>query len=121
MKVAGRVAILRQGRVLIASLQEALGDSDILGLQSDILRDVIRHRATGVIVDVSALDVLDSFGTRTLADMAAAVQLRGARLAIVGIQPDVAFSMVLMGLTLTGVATARDLETGLALLTGAGE
>ncbi|WP_138466821.1 STAS domain-containing protein [Poseidonocella sp. HB161398] len=114
--MAVRVPILRQGRTLIASFQDDLSDSDILSLQGRVLEDVIRHRATGVIFDVSALDVLDSFGTRTLSDIAAAVQLRGARMAIVGIQPEVAFSMVLLGLTLSDVPTALDLETGLALL-----
>lgn len=118
--MAVRVPILRQGRTLIASVQEDLSDGDILALQTRILDDVIRFRATGVIVDVSSLDVLDSFGTRTLSDIAAAVQLRGARLILVGIQPEVALSMVLLGLTLPGVATALDLESGLAALAGSG-
>ncbi len=73
-------------------------------------------RARGVIVDVTALDVIDSFATRTLRDVAHMIRLRGAETVIVGIQPEVAFSMVKLGLTLEGVATSLDLEEGLAYL-----
>lgn len=111
-----RVPILRQGNVLIASIQEELSDGDILDLQFRILEKVIRYRASGVILDVSALEVLDSFGSRSLSDMAQAVRLRGSRLVIVGIQPDVAYSMVLLGVTLPNVDTALNLDRGLALL-----
>ena len=114
--MAIRVPILRQGLVLIASIQEALSDRDLLDLQSRILGEVVRIRATGVVIDVAALDVIDSFGTRTLSDIASAVQLRGARVVIVGIQPEVALAMVLLGLTLRTVPTALDLDAGLALL-----
>jgi len=114
--MGSRVPILRQGAILIASIQEELSDSDILDLQIRILDEVIRHRAKGVIVDVSALDVLDSFGSRSLSDIAQAVRLRGSTLVIVGIQPDVAYSMVLLGVTLPEVSTALDLDQGLALL-----
>lgn len=111
-----RVPILRQGAFLIASIQEDLSDSDILHLQHRILEDVIKTGARGVVVDVSAVEVLDSFGTRTLSEIAAAVKLRGARMAIVGIQPEVALSMVLLGLDLQDVPTALDLDRGIALL-----
>lgn len=113
-----RIPILRQGSTLIASIQEDLSDSDILLLQNRILDDVIKSGARGVVVDVSAVEVLDSFGTRTLSEIAAAVRLRGARMAIVGIQPEVALSMVLLGLTLQDVPTALDLDRGIALLAG---
>ena len=73
-------------------------------------------RARGVIVDVTALDVMDSFASRTLRDIAHMIRLRGAETVIVGIQPEVAFAMVQLGLTLEGVATALDLEEGLAYL-----
>ncbi len=111
-----RVPILRQGETLISSIQEELSDTEILDLQSRLMEQVVRHNATGVVVDVGALDVLDSFGTRMLCDIASAVQLRGARMCIVGIQPEVAFSMVLLGVTLKDVPTALDLDRGLALL-----
>ena len=114
--MATRVPILQQGSYLIASVQEALTDSEILDLRSRILDQVVEHRTTGVILDVGTLDVIDSFGTRTLAEIASAVQLRGARMVIVGIQPEVALSMVLLGLTLEKVPTALDLDAGIALL-----
>ena len=75
-----------------------------------------RFRSRGVIVDVTAVDVMDSFAVRTLRDLAHTTRLRGAETVIVGIQPDVAFAMVQLGLTLKGVATALDLEEGLAFL-----
>ncbi|WP_220443989.1 STAS domain-containing protein [Pararhodobacter zhoushanensis] len=111
-----RVPVLQQGKVLIVSVQDALSDSDLLNVQQDLLDKVFSVNATGVVIDVSALDVLDSFGTRTLSDIAAAIQLRGAKTVIVGIQADVAMSMVLLGLSLPRVATALDLEAGMALL-----
>jgi len=75
-----------------------------------------RDRARGIVIDVAALDVLDSFGTRTLRNIARMADLRGARTVIVGINPDVAFAMVELGTDLSGVLTALDLEEGLALL-----
>jgi rsbT antagonist protein RsbS len=111
-----RAPILRQGKTLIVSIQDALSDSDLLTLQSLLLERVYAASARGVVIDVSALDVLDSFGTRTLSNIATAVQLRGATTVIVGVQPEVALSMVLLGLSLPSVATALDLDAGLALL-----
>lgn len=110
------VPILRQGSVLIASIQEDLSDSDILNLQHRILEGVIKCRAHAVIVDVSAIGILDSFGTKTLTEIAYSVKLRGAQMVIVGIQPEVALSMVLLGLTLHDIPTALDLDHGLALI-----
>lgn len=111
-----RAPILRQGKTLIVSVQDALSDSDLVTLQGLLLERVFSANATGVVIDVSALDVLDSFGTRTLSNIATAVQLRGAQTVIVGVQPEVALSMVLLGLSLTTVSTALDLDAGLALL-----
>lgn len=110
------VPILKQSHYLIASIQSALSDSDLLQLRDDLADLVGRHRARGVIVDVTALDVLDSFATRTLRAIAYMTKLRGAETVIVGIQPAVAFSMVQLGLTLEDVPTALDLEEGLAFL-----
>ena len=110
------VPILKQGSYLIASVQSALSDADLLQLRDALVAQVGRFRARGVIVDVTALDVMDSFATRTLSDSANMIRLRGAHTVIVGIQPEVAFSMAYMGLTLEGVATALDLEEGLAHL-----
>jgi rsbT antagonist protein RsbS len=111
-----RVSILTQGAYLIASIHTALDDGQLKRFQSDLLDQIGRKRSRGVIIDVAALDVLDSFGSRTLRDLAKAARLRGAETVIVGIQPDVAFAMVQLGRTLDGVYTALDLEEGLSHL-----
>ena len=111
-----RTPILKQGKYLIASIQSALTDDDLVNLRDDLAGQVSQYRAQGVIVDVTVLDVMDSFATRTLRDLAQMVRLRGAETVIVGIQPEVAFAMVQLGLELGNVATALDLEEGLILL-----
>ena len=111
------VPILKQGDVLIASLQEALTDHALVQLRDDLSERIGRLRARAVILDVTALDVLDSFATRTIRGIAYTAKLRGARAVVVGIQPEVAFAMVQLGLTLDGVDTALDLEGGMALIT----
>jgi rsbT antagonist protein RsbS len=108
-----QVPILKQGAYLIATIQSALTDADIVQLRDALVEQVGRYRSRGVIIDVTALDVMDSFATGTLRDVAHMVRLRGAETVIVGIQPDVAFAMVHMGLTLEGVTTKLDLEEGL--------
>ena len=110
------VPILKQGPYLIATIQSALTDADIVELRDALVERVGNFRSRGVIIDVTALDVMDSFATGTLQDVANMVRLRGADTVIVGIQPDVAFAMVHMGLTLEGVATTLDLEEGLSYL-----
>jgi rsbT antagonist protein RsbS len=110
------VPILKQGDVLIASIQAALTDHDLLQLKDELAEKVGRLRSRGVIIDVTALDVMDSFATRTLRGIAATARLRGAQTVVVGVQPDVAISIVQLGLTLQGVATALDLEEGFELL-----
>lgn len=111
-----QVPILKQGSYLIASIQSVLSDADMLQLRDDLADRVGRFRARGVIIDVTVLDVIDSFATRTLRQLAHMLNLRGAETVIVGIQPEVAFAMVQLGLTLEGVGTALDLEEGLAFL-----
>ncbi|MGN6807372.1 MAG: STAS domain-containing protein [Trinickia sp.] len=110
------VPILKQGDVLIASIQSALSDQDLVQLRDDFAEKIGRLRTRGVVIDVTALDVLDSFATRTLRGIAYIAKLRGAQTVVVGIQPEVAFAMVQLGLSLDGVATALDLEEGLAHL-----
>ena len=112
------VPILKQGEYLIASIQSALTDADLLQLRDVLVEHVGRYRSRGVIVDVTALDVMDSFATRTLRDIAHMIRLRGAETVIVGIQPEVAFSMVQLGLTLEEVVTRLDFEEGIAYLNG---
>jgi len=111
-----RVPILKQRDYLIASIQSALSDADLQHLRDDLAAGVGRHRSRGAIIDVTVLDVIDSFATRTLRAVAHMLRLRGAETVIVGIQPEVAFAMVQMGLTLEGIGTALDLEEGLAYL-----
>jgi rsbT antagonist protein RsbS len=110
------VPILKQGQYLIASVQSALTDADLLHLREAIAEKVGRYRSQAVIVDVTALDVMDSFAVRTLRDIAHMTKLRGAETVIVGIQPEVAFAMVQLGLALKNIPTALDLEEGLAYL-----
>ena len=111
-----RVPILKQSQYVIASIQSALSDEDLLQLRDDLVQHVGRFRSRGVIVDVTVLDVMDSFAVRTLRAIAHMIRLRGAETVIVGIQPEVAFAMVQLGLTLEDVTTALDLEEGLAYL-----
>jgi rsbT antagonist protein RsbS len=110
------VPILKQGPYLIASIQAALSDHDVLELRDDLMERVGSFRSVGIVVDLTALDVMDSFASRALRNIALMARLRGAETVIVGIQPEVAFTMVQLGLTLEGVHTALDLEEGLALL-----
>jgi rsbT antagonist protein RsbS len=110
------VPILKQGDYLIASIQAALTDQDLLKLRDELAERVGRFRSRGVIVDVTVIDVMDSFASRTLTATAHMLRLRGAETVIVGIQPEVAFAMVQLGLTLEGVTTMLDLEEGLAFL-----
>jgi len=111
-----QVPILKQGDVLIASVQAALTDADLVQLRDQLTEKVGRLRSRGVIVDVTALDVMDSFASRSLRNLAHMVKLRGAETVIIGIQPEVAFAMVQLGLRLEGVLTALDLEEGLEAL-----
>src|SRR5258708_4127123 len=98
-----QVPILKQGPFLIATIQSALTDADIVQLRDALVEQVGSYRALGVIIDVTSLDALDSFATGILQEIAHMVRLRGAETVIVGIQPDVAFSMVRLGLTLEDV------------------
>ncbi len=110
------VSILRQGPYLIASIHTALDDTEMVRFQEDLIEQIGRYRSRGVVIDVAALDVLDSFGSRTLRTIAEMARLRGAATVIVGIQPDVAFAMVALGMGTGTVDTALDLEEGLAHL-----
>lgn len=114
--MATQIPILKLGSILIATLQGDLADRDLLDLRDELSQRVGTERVKGVVIDVSVLDVMDSFATRTLRNIAETLRLRGAETVIVGIQPEVAFAMVQLGLTLAGTATALDLEEGLELL-----
>jgi rsbT antagonist protein RsbS len=109
------VAILRRGDYIIASIQSDLSDTEVRTLRDDLIERV-RRRTSGIIVDVSALDVIDSFIARALRSITVAARLRGARTVIVGIQPDVAVAMVQFRLNLEPLRTALDLDEAFALL-----
>ena len=110
------VAILHQGDTIIASVLSDLTDEQVIALRDEIAERVGRSRARGVIVDVSALDVIDSFIARALRSLAITVRLRGAQTIIVGIQPDVAIALVHFNLNLAPLQTALDVDAGLRVL-----
>ncbi len=112
------VSILRQGSYLIASVHTALDDSQMIRFQQDLIEQIGRHHARGVIIDIAALDVLDSVGSKVISDLSEMARLRGATTVVVGIQPDVAFAVVALGTGSRSVFTALDLEEGLAYLAG---
>jgi rsbT antagonist protein RsbS len=110
------VAILRQGEYLIASIQSDLSDSEVIELRSELAELVGRHRARGIVIDVSALEVIDSFVARSLRAIVLTAKLRGASTVIVGIQPDVAIAMVQFRLNLAPLRVALDLDAATTLL-----
>jgi rsbT antagonist protein RsbS len=109
------VSILRQGDFLIASIHAALDDAELMQFQADLLDQIGEHRARGIVIDVAALDVLDSFASKSLSDLAYMARLRGAETVIVGIQPNVAFALVQVARSLD-LESALDLEEGLRYL-----
>jgi rsbT antagonist protein RsbS len=111
-----RLAVLRQGDYLTASIQSDLTDSEVVALRELLLERVGRFRCRGVIVDVAALDVIDSFVARALASIATTARLRGADTVVVGIRPDVAVAMVHFDIDLHPLRAALDLDEGLAAL-----
>jgi rsbT antagonist protein RsbS len=110
------VAILRQGDYLIASIQSDLSDSEVLELRHELAELVGKHRSRGIVIDVAALDVIDSFVARALRAIVLTAKLRGADTIIVGIQPDVAIAMVQFRLNLEPLRVALDLDAAIALL-----
>ncbi len=110
------VAIVRQGDYLIASVQSDLSDNEVLRLRDDLAERVGRLRLRGIIIDVGALDVIDSFAGRSLRSIAVTARLRGADTVVVGIQPDVAIAMVQFRLNLEPLQAALDLDEALVLL-----
>jgi rsbT antagonist protein RsbS len=110
------VAILRQGDYVIASIQSDLSDSEVLELRNQLAEMVGRHRSRGIVIDVAALDVIDSFVARALRSIVLTARMRGADTVIVGIQPDVAIAMVQFRLNLQPLRVALDLDEAIALL-----
>ena len=110
------VSILRQGPYLIASIQVALDDGQLTQFQHDLVEQIGRVRAHGVIIDLAAIDVLDSFATHTLRSLARMAGLRGACTVIVGINPDIAFAMARLGTHPDIAPTALDLDDAITIL-----
>jgi rsbT antagonist protein RsbS len=111
-----RIPILRMGRYLIVTIQVDMHDRLAMALQDDLTSRIVQDRATGVLIDISSLDVVDSFIGRLIGNTAAMARVLDAQTVVVGMQPSVAITLVELGLTLSGVRTALNVERGMALL-----
>ena len=111
-----RIPILRMGRLLLVTIQVDMHDRLAMTLQDDLTTRIVTDRATGVLIDISALDIVDSFIGRMISNTAAMAKILDARTVLVGMQPAVAITLVELGLTLEGVRTALNIERGLELL-----
>ena len=111
-----RIPILRIGDLLLVTIQVDMHDRLAMTLQDDLTERIVRDEAKGVLIDISALDLVDSFIGRMISNTAAMARVLDARTVVVGMQPAVAITLVELGLTLHGVATALNVEKGMALL-----
>ncbi|GGR72958.1 MULTISPECIES: STAS domain-containing protein [Streptomyces] len=111
-----RVPVLRIGDILLVSIQVDLEDQTVLDLQEDLAEQIVARAARGVVIDITAVEIVDSFVGRMLATIASISRLLDAETVVVGMRPAVAITLVELGLSLGGVRTALDLEKGLALL-----
>ena len=111
-----RIPILKLGRCLIVSIQVDMDDRTAMSLQDDLTERIVRDRARGVLIDISSLDVVDSFIGRMLANTAAMAKILDAETVVVGMQPSVAITLVELGLSLEGVRSALNIERGMDLL-----
>jgi rsbT antagonist protein RsbS len=111
-----RIPILRLGEFLLVTIQVDLDDTLALTLQDDLTRQIEKTGAKGVLIDISALAVVDSFIGRMIANISGMSRIMDARTVLVGMQPAVAVTLVELGLSLTGVKTALDVDRGMRLL-----
>ncbi|QMU71808.1 STAS domain-containing protein [Streptacidiphilus sp. P02-A3a] len=111
-----RVPVLRIGQVLLVSIQTDLDDQAVMTLQEDLSSQVVESGAHGVVIDITAVEIVDSFVGRMLATIASVARLLDARTVVVGMRPAVAITLVELGLSLGGVSTALTLEKGLQAL-----
>ena len=114
-----RIPILRMGRFLLVTIQVDMHDQLALTLQDDLTQRIVDDRAKGVLIDISSLDVVDSFIGRMISNIAGMARVLDANTVVVGMQPAVAITLVELGLTLDGVRTALNVERGMALLQAA--
>jgi rsbT antagonist protein RsbS len=110
------VPILKQGHFLVVAVEDELTDTDWRTLRTDLLRLAGKHRSRGVLIDVSAMEIMDSYSTRMLDGLAQMLRFRGADTVVAGVQPNVAFAMSQLGLRLSSAGTALDLDDGIAQL-----
>jgi len=115
------IPILKSGDYLITSPQVALHDKMAVQFKDDILRRIVETKAKGLVLDISAIDVVDSFLVRQIGEIATAANIMGAQVVVAGLRPEVAMTLVEMGFSLKGVHTALDLEKGLETLRKAGK
>jgi rsbT antagonist protein RsbS len=111
-----RISIMKMGSCLLVSIQIDMDDRTAMQLQDDLTERIVKTRAKGVLIDISALDVVDSFIGRMLANTAAMARVLDADTVVVGMQPSVAITLVELGLSLKGVRSALNVERGMALL-----
>ena len=111
-----RIPILRMGRLLLVTIQVDMHDRLAMTLQDDLTNRIVKDRANGVLIDISALDIVDSFIGRMISDTAAMAKILDAKTVLVGMQPAVAITLVELGLTLSGVSTALNVELGIKML-----
>lgn len=111
-----RIPILRIGDTLLVTIQVDMHDRMAMTLQDDLANRIVQERAKGVLIDISALDIVDSFIGRIISSTAAMARVLDATTVVVGMQPAVAITLVELGLTLEGVKTALNVEKGMTLL-----
>jgi len=113
-----RIPVLRMGRFLLVTVQMDLDDSTAAQLEEDLTTGIVKHRAEGVLIDISGLDFVDSFIGRTLVGIASSSRLLGAETVVVGMRSAVAITLIELGIAMNGVRTALNVERGMELLSG---
>jgi rsbT antagonist protein RsbS len=113
---SGQIPILRIGTTLLASIQVELRDTSAQAFQQDVLKAIEKSRSRGLIIDITGLDMVDTFVARILTDTGRMAKLMGTETVLVGMRPEVAATLVRMGFSMQGVHTALDVDEGLVLL-----